>query len=702
MLTFDVSSITALNANKIQHLIFIIQENHSFDNYFGTYPGANNLSNASLCCPTSLGSSKLPTIIRPFHLNDSQPIYIVGDELPPGQMYPQANVDSLSQNSSTGEVSPFLISSESALDLLHSWNASHIDYNNGLMNGFIVGEGNNQTMGYYNQSDIPYYWDYAHNFVLDDNFYSSLLGPSFPNHLYMVSGQSGNVTGNPAASGPDYQLTQKFNLTFAQIAQNLTQNGISWKWYTGQKNVTTASYWDVLPVYNYFQKNPQILHDNVVGTQNFINSLKNGSLPSVSWIIPGTSWAPPAYPFAPFSQIPNCVTSEHPPARSDCGMDYVSYLVNSVMKSPYWNSTAIVITWDDYGGFYDHAPPPQEDSHGEGFRVPTLVISPWAKPGFVDHTPYEFGSFLSLIETTFGVAPLGTRDSIGIGKNNMMNSFNFSQTQQPVLIENANYTGPPAPQKFTFKETALPPGTVWSVQLGSVSLSSNFTTISFSNIAGNYPWNLKTTNIAGGTGIRFSGSPASGKISVPSQTTQTITFTKQYLVSVNHSPKAGGTTSPSGAVWANPGSVLSLVATSAKGYSFTNWSAGGSSIVLGPNIPATSATINGPGNVTVQFLPAIAVKLSSGSGTDHRGSSISTTVTTKGAPQSVSFSVNGLPSGATATWAANPLTDSLSGVKSKLTIHVSSGASPGTYVLNIIAKGADGKIATVNYRLTVI
>ena len=233
---------SAQAADPIKHIIFILQENHSFDNYFGTYPGANNLSFAPPCCPTSLSATAQPAAVKPFHLNVSQPVDIVGDELPPGQMYPNAS-DVLT--ASSGDVAPFQLPTESSADLLHSWQAAHTAWNNGSMNGFVVGEANNQTMGYYTRSDIPYYFDYANNYVLDDNFYSSLLGPSFPNHLYMVSGTSGNITGNPKSHGPDFTLSQYFNLTWTQIAQELTQAGVSWKWYTGQANVTAPSYWDV-------------------------------------------------------------------------------------------------------------------------------------------------------------------------------------------------------------------------------------------------------------------------------------------------------------------------------------------------------------------------------------------------------------------------------------------------------------------------
>jgi phospholipase C len=132
-------------------------------------------------------------------------------------------------------------------------------------------------------------------------------------------------------------------------------------------------------------------------------------------------------------------------------MDYVSYLVNQVMESQYWQSTAIIITWDDYGGFYDHVKPPYIDEYGEGFRVPTLVISPWAKPGFIDHTQCEFSSLLRLAEDNFQLATLGHRDS---KVNDMMNSFDFNQAPLPTLIEGANFVGPATSSTVTAAPTA--------------------------------------------------------------------------------------------------------------------------------------------------------------------------------------------------------------------------------------------------------
>jgi phospholipase C len=187
----------------------------------------------------------------------------------------------------------------------------------------------------------------------------------------------------------------------------------------------------VLPLFSYFQEHFQILDTHDLSTQSFIDAIANGTLPAVSWITPG-AWEPGGMPSVCAGQD----VSEHPPARQDCGMDYVTGLVNAIMKSKYWQDTAIVITWDDYGGFYDHVAPPVIDEYGEGFRVPTLIISPWARHGYVDSTVYEFGSMLKLAETVFNLPTLHTRDATS---NDMLNAFDFSQSPQPPLFEPGNF-----------------------------------------------------------------------------------------------------------------------------------------------------------------------------------------------------------------------------------------------------------------------
>ena len=431
---------TVAQSSKIQHIIFIVQENHSFDNYFGTYPGANGIFNISI--PVNINDSALG-YVSPYHLSATVPVSIVGDELPPGISDPDDLAAVMAD-----PTSPYHLSSESiGRDLSQAWAVAHEAYDNGKMDGFATAEGSNITMGYYDNQDIPYYWDYAYYYVLDDNFFSSEMGPSFPNHLYIASGASGPtnlnypwILNSSVINNPPGNFTlQAFDFTWATLAQELSNANMSWTWYDGDANATAPSIWNVLPLFNYFQTHPDQLTEHVKNTKDFVTDIQSNNLPAVSWIIPG-AWHPPTPPFpAVFS---NESISEHPPARSDAGMDYVAYLVNEVMESPAWSSTAIVITWDDYGGFYDHVPPPQIDKYGEGFRVPTLVISPWAKPHYIDHTEYEFGSLLRLAEVNFNLPTLGGRDATA---NDMMNSFNFSQTPRGPLIVPADFVAPSSP-----------------------------------------------------------------------------------------------------------------------------------------------------------------------------------------------------------------------------------------------------------------
>jgi phospholipase C len=434
-----ISSSVIGSPSKIQHLIFIIQENHSFDNYFETYPGANGLP-LGITIPVDPNQMSLG-VVKPFHLDVAQPILIVGDELPPGVSDP-----SQLENDGSGSIGPFPFDNESiGRDLSHAWAVAHTDYDGGKMDGFVAGEKSALTMGYYDRNDIPYYWDYADNYVLDDNFFSSLMGPSLPNHLYIVSGTNGPTNGlnyrwilqNGVIDNPDNPGWQGVSFSWATLAEELSNANVPWTWYDGATRPLHPTIWNVLPLFTYFQNHPDQLSGHVKNTQNFISDVQGGRLPAVSWIIPagGAGWHPPDWPSACIGQSP----SERPPARSDCGMDYVAYLINQVMRSQYWQSTAIVVTQDDYGGFYDHVPPPQIDAYGEGFRVPTLVISPWAKHHFIDHTQYEFASFLKLAEVTFNLPSLGTRD---VRANDMTASFDFNQAPQQPLIEPANFVGP--------------------------------------------------------------------------------------------------------------------------------------------------------------------------------------------------------------------------------------------------------------------
>ena len=345
---------------QIDHVVFLIQENHSFDSYFGTYPGANGL-------PTNL---KVPTT-------------------PGGQP----------------TVSPFHFISPLTHDLDHSWDAAHAAMDGGKMDGFISAEKSTDTMGYYDGSDIPNYWSYASHFELLDNFFSSLAGPSLPNHLYAVAGQSGGLVDNLTAPPDD-------GFDFPEMAQELQQANISWKYYNGAADPHAFSLWNPLPGFQGFTSNQQLVSQLVYGSQ-FFQDLRNNTLPTVSWI------------------VPNGQESEHPPQDIQLGMWYVTDFVNALMKSPYWANTLLVITWDDYGGFYDHVSPPQVDAYGYGPRVPAILISPYTKAGTIDNTTYDFTSVLKFIEDRFKVNPLASRDS---NANDIGSSLNLKNATAPYLI----------------------------------------------------------------------------------------------------------------------------------------------------------------------------------------------------------------------------------------------------------------------------
>ncbi|OLB90425.1 MAG: hypothetical protein AUH25_04925 [Thaumarchaeota archaeon 13_1_40CM_38_12] len=410
--------------SPIEHIIFIVQENHSFDNYFGTYHGSNGIT-PKIRIPIDPGNTSLG-YVTPFNLDIKQAVYLVGDELPPGISEPEKVASA---------ADAFHFENVFGPSLEHSWRVAHESWDNGKMDGFVYAEKSKSTMGYYDSRVIPYYWDYADNFVLDDNFFSSLMGPSFPNHLYIASGNSGDVRDNPNHQ----KELESYHLTWSTLAERLSFYEISWTWYDGSRNPVAPTIWNVLPLFNYFKNHPDQLEQHVKHTTRLLDDLSNDNLPSVSWVIPG-SWKPPNLPKECMSS--NVDVSEHPPTRIDCGMDYVVTLVNAIMESDYWNSTVVIITWDDYGGFYDHVPPPQVDRNGFGFRVPTLVISPWSKHHFVDHTQYEFASMLKLVEHNFGIEPLTDRV---MNAQDMMYSFDFNQKPQPPLILPANFTGKATP-----------------------------------------------------------------------------------------------------------------------------------------------------------------------------------------------------------------------------------------------------------------
>jgi uncharacterized protein (TIGR03437 family) len=375
---------------KIQHFVFIMQENRSFDHYFGTYPGAEGIP-PGVCVPNPGGGP----CVAPSH--DAQPVNQGG---------------------------------------AHNWADALNCIDGGLMDGFIAGSAQKpgDVMGWHDSREISNYWNYARLYVLEDRLFESITSYSLPAHLYMLAAQSGGYIGTGQPQPQSY--------SFSEITQLLGSGKIDWRYYVnrgptagaadgGVANVdadeTTYSFWNPLPAFPAVKNDPTQFGRLTDATQ-FYTDAQTGKLPQVSWI------------------IPNSGLSEHPPASIATGMNYVTGLVNAVMNSPEWNSTAIFIAWDDWGGFYDHVDPPKVDQYGLGIRVPGLVISPYARQGYVDHKTYSFESWLKLIEERFGVMPMTGRDNTA---NDMTDAFDFTQQLRPPVLMNAKGSPyPPAPQNL--------------------------------------------------------------------------------------------------------------------------------------------------------------------------------------------------------------------------------------------------------------
>jgi phospholipase C len=274
------------------------------------------------------------------------------------------------------------------VEMSHNWSTAHQDFNSGRMNAFVYSEGNRETMGYYDRSLLPHYWKAADEYVLCDRYFSSVMSESAPNHLHLVAGTAGGLTDNNVPP----------TLNFPPIFEQLDQTGVSWKVYGFTK-------W--YERFGYVQSRPA-LRKNFASASEFRVDLNSGSLADVTLILgaPGGS--------------------EHPPADPSVGQNSVANdVLNPMGGSRYWGGAAIFVTWDDYGGFFDHVPPPQVDSFGYGFRVPCLIASPFARRGFLDHATNDHTSILRFVENRFGLHALAARDA---ASNDLIEAFDFSQT----------------------------------------------------------------------------------------------------------------------------------------------------------------------------------------------------------------------------------------------------------------------------------
>ena len=376
---------TPSSIHLIKHVIVIMQENRSFDSYFGTYPGADGIPK-NVCVPDTVRGG----CVRRYH--DTRDRNAGG---PHGAVQARRDIAGGAMNGFVGEA--------------EGGRRTCVDPNDPVCSQPGAGT---DVMGYHDWREIPNYWEYARNFVLQDHMFEPNASWSLPQHLFMVSEWSARcaVTGDPFSctnalqapgSPPDFRGNKEHtapDYAWTDLTYLLYEHHVSWRYYVlagnqpdcandamdcvaVKQNAKTPGIWNPLPYFDTVREDGQLA--NIAPLDDFFKAARQGTLPAVAWIAPSQS------------------VSEHPPGLVSKGQAYVTKLVNAVMRSPDWDSTAIFLAWDDWGGFYDHVIPPVVDENGYGLRVPALVISPYAKHGYVDHQTLSFDAYAKFIEDDF-------------------------------------------------------------------------------------------------------------------------------------------------------------------------------------------------------------------------------------------------------------------------------------------------------------
>jgi phospholipase C len=435
--------------HKIKHVVIIMQENRSFDHYFGTYPGADGIPMKS-GVPTACNPNPNGSCVRPFR--DTADTNLGGP-------HSHANaVGAIDGGKMDGFVSQVRAGRGGcAPDDPNCFGGPGAP-------GGVGGPRGIDAMGYHDEHEIPNYWAYARNFVLQDRMFQPNTSWSLPQHLFMVSAWSARCStlGDPmscinevqsparpvrflaAVHNPGLVAQRRQPMyEWTDITYLLHKSHVSWAYYImagdapdcadGRMNCrrrairySTPGIWNVLPGFTTVKEDGEI--QNVQDLRSFYVAAKAGTLPAVSWICPANKY------------------SEHPPAKVSAGQAYVTGLINTIMQGPDWNSTAIFLTWDDWGGFYDHVPPPTVDQNGYGIRVPGLVISPYAKKGVIDHQTLSHDAYLKFIEDDFlGGQRLdpktdgrpdprpGVREKATV-LGNLVEDFDFNQHPRPPMV----------------------------------------------------------------------------------------------------------------------------------------------------------------------------------------------------------------------------------------------------------------------------
>jgi phospholipase C len=399
--------VVELARRKIRHVVYLIKENRTFDHMFGRFPGADGATVGYTC---------------------------------------------------DGREVPLLPAADDTPGPNHSFQGGLRAINGGRMNCFDELDGGERLQSYvqFRAQDLPAYWTYAENYVLADRFFSSTYGPTGIEHLFTVGATTDGYTDHQRADPPgqfgtngipreycldrtEWMWSFRLDMTPEEVEDALgleeraevgslknrywfmreactdltilpdllEEAGVSWRYYLGDND-----YINTLALIEHAIFGP--MADEVVTDDDFFTDLEDGRLPAVSWLIPDVE------------------DSEHPAAASMCaGENWTVEVMNAIMRSPEWRRTAVVITWDDFGGFYDHVPPPHVDLWGMGPRVPMLLISPWARQGHIASDTLEFSSVLKMIETIWGLPSLTRRDRRA---SDMLHLFDFDGDPAPRTI----------------------------------------------------------------------------------------------------------------------------------------------------------------------------------------------------------------------------------------------------------------------------
>ena len=384
-------------ASKIQHVVIVIQENRSFDDLFATYPKADGATQGQ-----SIDHGTVPLAKEPLVSHD----------------------------------------------LSHTHAAWVTEYDNGKMDGFDQTSAGLRPYQYVDPAQIQPYWTMAKQWVLADHMFQTASSDSFISHQDLIAGATAinrkqSIVDSPSSTpwgcdAPPGTVTSLITIhhvvligrgpfpcfSYPTLRDLLDAKGISWRYYSGNysgggNSFATGYNWNAFDAIAAVRNGPE-WHTNVsLDHTTFFKDIAANRLAAVSWL------------------VPNGRNSDHPGNRADTGPSWVAQVVNAIGESPYWSSSVIVVLWDDWGGFYDHVPPQQLDYTGLGFRVPAIVISPYARAGNVSHTQYEFGSILKFIEDNWNLGRLNTTD---VRARSLVDTLNLKRT--PLQFE-------PVPAKYS-------------------------------------------------------------------------------------------------------------------------------------------------------------------------------------------------------------------------------------------------------------